>query len=173
MLISFETDRLLLRPRSMVDHADCLAMDSQLGVMRYVGGVPENLDEHGRWLASRISRSYPTGLGYWSLFAKPDPKRLLGWVSLLPLKENDPASDVEVGWRVAGLMWGKGYAPEAVSVILRYALQTLCLERVIATIHPENTQSVRVAEKCGMLLVGAGDYFGQPCKLYEIRRQYP
>jgi RimJ/RimL family protein N-acetyltransferase len=48
-------------------------------------------------------------------------------------------------------------------------MHSLGLNRVIATIHPENKQSFRVAEKIGMMCIGDGDYFGEPCKLYEVK----
>jgi hypothetical protein len=75
MLPNFETDRLLLRPRTMGDYAECLAMDGDPEVMRYVGGLPASMEEHGIILADRIARAYPLGLGYWSVFPSPDYSR--------------------------------------------------------------------------------------------------
>ena len=173
MLPNFETDRLLLRPRTMGDYAECLAMDGDPEVMRYVGGLPASMEEHGIILADRIARAYPPGLGYWSVFPRQAPDQFLGWVLLVPLHRDDPASDVEIGWRLVRSAWGHGYAPEAAAAVLHHAMHSLGLNRVIATIHPENNQSFRVAEKIGMTCIGDGDYFGEPCKLYESVQKYP
>jgi RimJ/RimL family protein N-acetyltransferase len=173
MLPNLETDRLFLRPRTMVDYAECLAMDGDPEVMRYVGGLPASLEEHGIILADRITRAYPPGLGYWSLFPKQSPEQFLGWVLLVPLDRDDSASDVEIGWRLVTSAWGHGYAPEAAAAVLHHAMQSLGLNRLIATIHPENKQFFRVAEKIGMTYIGDGDYFGELCKLYESVQRHP
>jgi RimJ/RimL family protein N-acetyltransferase len=170
MLPSFETNRLLLRPRSLVDLDACLAMNAEPDVMRYVGGMPANMDDYAATLVTRISRPHPSGLGYWSLFAKQNPQYFLGWVSLVLYDYEDPGSNVEIGWRVPKTAWGNGYATEAASVVLRYAFGSLGLKRVIATMDPGNVSSFRVAEKIGMTFVGDGDYFGTPCKVYAMEQ---
>jgi RimJ/RimL family protein N-acetyltransferase len=100
------------------------------------------------------------------------PEQFLGWLLLVPLDRDDPSSDVEIGWRLVRSAWGHGYAPEAAAAVLHHALESLGLNRVIATIHPENKQSLRVAEKIGMTCIGDGEYFGEPCKLYESARRH-
>jgi len=172
-----ETDNLVLGPRTMADFALCLAMDSDPDVLAYIGDLPASFDEYKEYLACRITRSYPAGLGYWSFRAKSDTGQILGgqiqggqflgWVSLVPVDDNDPASDVEIGWRVAKHAWGNGYATEAASAMLRHAFRNVGLKRVIATIDPGNDRSFRVAEKTGMVFVGRDEYFGKPCRIYE------
>lgn len=170
MLPSFETNRLLLRPRSLVDLEHCLVMNSEPDVMRYVGGVSTNMDDYITILVTQISRPYPNGLGYWSVYAKQNLQYFLGWVSLALHDYEDPGSDVEIGWRVPKPAWGNGYATEAASFVLRYAFRGLGLKRVIATMAPGNVSSLRVAQKIGMTLVGDGDYFGTPCKICEMKQ---
>jgi hypothetical protein len=72
---TIETGRLLLRPRTMGDYADCLAMDGDPEVMRYVGGLPTSMEEHAIILTDRITKAYPPGLGYWSVFPKVSPEQ--------------------------------------------------------------------------------------------------
>lgn len=82
MLPSFETNRLLLGSRSLVDLDACLAMNSDPDVMRYFGGMPTNIDDYIATQVTQISRRYPNGLGYWSLFATQDPPHFWAGVSL-------------------------------------------------------------------------------------------
>lgn len=168
MLPSFETERLLLRPRTMADYDACLAMDADPGTMRYVGERIRDLDAYGEYLRGRISATRPPGFGYWSIFAKPDPGRFLGWVVLLP-EEDDP-SRTAIGWRLDRAARGRGYATEAATALVLHGFGTLGLERIVADIHPENIRSFRVAERIGMRLLGDGTYCGEPCKVFEIRR---
>ncbi len=64
MLPTIETERLLLRSRNMGDYAECLAMDGDPEVMRYVGGILVSMEEHGIILAGRIARVYPRAMQF-------------------------------------------------------------------------------------------------------------
>ncbi|PYI37211.1 N-acetyltransferase [Arthrobacter psychrolactophilus] len=60
----------------------------------------------------------------------------------------------ELGYTVHRAHWGQGYASEAVQQLLRIGFDTLGLERITATCHPENAASVRVLEKNRFTLEG-------------------
>lgn len=152
---SFETDRLILRPRGLQDLDACLAMDRQPGVTKFIEGPWEDPVRHRAFVLDRITRAYPPGQGYWSIFEKDNPDRFIGWVLLIPDRD-----DVEIGWRLVPECWGRGYATEAARPVLAHALSTLELSRVIADIHPDNAGSIGVAEKIGMRPTGeAGDFY--------------
>lgn len=55
----------------------------------------------------------------------------------------------ELGYTFHRDFWGKGYASEAVAMLLSFGFTTLGLERITATCHPENQGSIRVLEKNG------------------------
>jgi RimJ/RimL family protein N-acetyltransferase len=172
MIPSFETARLVLRPRAAADLEACLAMDLDDEVMRYVGGRRDDPDGHRATLRQRLAYVYPDGLGYWSIFARARRDRFLGWVALVPHADDD--GTIEIGWRIRRAAWGNGFAAEAAAAVIRHAVQTLGLERIVADIHPDNAQSIRVAEKLGLRLVGSRTYLGAPCKSFEmIRRGVP
>ncbi|MFI0716202.1 GNAT family N-acetyltransferase [Streptomyces inhibens] len=62
--------------------------------------------------------------------------------------------------------WGRGYATQAVAVMLRFAFTTVDLESVGARHHPDNRDSGRVLTKNGFTYRGTRD--GWP--LYDIQR---
>ena len=144
-------------------------MDADPDVMRHVGGLPADPVRHAEALARRIAGTYPPGLGYWSLLAKAEPGRFLGWVCLVPRDDGVPG--VEIGWRLDRSAWGRGYASEAAAAVLRHALGLPGVDRVVATIHPGNERSMRVARGIGMTFAGDGTYFGEPCKIFAARRE--
>ena len=154
MLPSFETQRLLLRPRSMADFDACLAMDSDPEVMKYIPGPWDDPVAHKAFLKKRIRAFYGRGLGYWSIFPKDNTTEFLGWVLLIPEISLEP--DIEIGWRLKRLAWGQGYATEAALPVLKHAFHTLGLDRVMADINPHNAASIRVAQKIGMKQLQAG-----------------
>ena len=87
----------------------------------------------------------------------------------LQLLEGGP--DVEVGWRMAPELRGRGYATEAGRASLDAGFGTLGLDRIVAVTHPDNAASRRVMEKLGMTLVGPGHHYGGETVLYELARR--
>jgi ribosomal-protein-alanine N-acetyltransferase len=56
----------------------------------------------------------------------------------------------ELGYWIAVPFWGRGYATEAASVVLRFGFETLRLHRIYAHHFAGNAGSRRVLEKIGM-----------------------
>ena len=154
MLPEFQTERLSLRARTMADYDACLQMDNDPDVLRYVHPPWTNAAEHERFLKDRLSASLGEGLGYWSIFPNDNPRRFLGWIMLVPYDGGGP--DIEIGWRLNQVAWGKGYATEAAHPVAAYAFRILGLPRLVTNIDTANLGSLRVAEKIGMK---AGDTF--------------
>ncbi|WP_126227648.1 GNAT family N-acetyltransferase [Burkholderia ambifaria] len=148
-----ETERLWLRPRVLADLDASIEMDRDPEVTRYIAGPWHDPDEHRRFVTHRITRDYPRGLGYWSIFEKAAPDTFIGWILLIPDYANG-ARDVEIGWRLVRAAWGRGIACEAAAAVVRHAFDTVRLPRVIADIAEANTGSLNVARKLGMRRVG-------------------
>ncbi|MEK2601532.1 GNAT family N-acetyltransferase [Burkholderia arboris] len=144
-----ETARLWLRPRVLADLDACLAMDRDPEVTRHIAGPWHDPVEHRRFVMHRITRDYPPGLGYWSIFEKTAPDAFVGWILLIP-DYVDGAHDVEIGWRLVRATWGRGIASEAAQAVVRHAFDTVRLPRVIADIAEANSGSLNVAHKLGM-----------------------
>jgi RimJ/RimL family protein N-acetyltransferase len=53
-------------------------------------------------------------------------------------------------WRLSSNHWGKGYATEAASAVLRYAFTELNLNEIISFAVVANLKSRRVMEKIGL-----------------------
>jgi len=51
-------------------------------------------------------------------------------------------------------LWGKGFATEAISLIVKYGFQTLNLNKLEAGCYKENEGSARAFEKCGFIREG-------------------
>ncbi|NIZ00232.1 GNAT family N-acetyltransferase [Thalassospira lucentensis] len=144
----FETDRLILRPRTMRDFDACIAMDKAPGVIDYIPGPWENDADHRAFVRTRINTQYGDGLGYWSIFAKSAPDIFIGWVLLIP--EDAKGPDIEIGWRLHPDYWAKGFATEAALALVPHAFETLNLPRIVAGIDARNMGSIGVARKIGM-----------------------
>ena len=74
----------------------------------------------------------------------------IGAVSIYMNKDN---YEGELGWIIHKEYWGNGYAVEAASSIIKFAIEKLHVKRLIAHCDSENISSYRVMEKLGMVLV--------------------
>lgn len=167
MLQILETARLILKPRTTDDFKPCVEMDIDPEVTKYIPGVWDGSCKHIAFLEERIRKSYPLGLGYWSIFPKNNPNDFLGWVHLLPLKEDK--TTVEIGWRLKRTAWGEGYATEAARTMLTYVFQTVGSEQVVAYTHVDNIRSKKVMERLRFRHVADCIYDGSiPSSSYEI-----
>ncbi|MCW3477067.1 GNAT family N-acetyltransferase [Limobrevibacterium gyesilva] len=145
---TFETSRLLIRPRTLADTDDCLAMDRDPEVTRFVRGPWSDATAHRAFVEERTRGPYPKGLGYWTVCRRDQAASFVGWVLLIPADGVGP--EIEIGWRLQRSAWGQGFATEAARPVLQYAFATLKLPEVVAEIDPDNAGSLRVAEKLGL-----------------------
>jgi RimJ/RimL family protein N-acetyltransferase len=154
------TDRLVLQPLNMSDHAALLAHWTAPQVREFLfdGYVLSAAEITETIMASQRTFAY-VGYGIWALraaarHASVDSRLLgtplLGTAGLRRLVEDDEDSEIEIVYSLDPSSWGHGYAAEAAEAVLRYAFDSVGLERVIAEIDEGNTASVALAEKLGM-----------------------
>ena len=77
-----------------------------------------------------------------------------------------------IGYWIDEALAGRGYVPEGVVLLMRYAFETLDLHRLEAAIVPRNHASRRVAEKLGMRDEGTAVRFLQIQGIYEDHVRY-
>ncbi len=58
--------------------------------------------------------------------------------------------DPDIGYAFLPEHWGKGYALEAASAVLKYGHHEHRLPRILAITSPDNERSIQVLQKCGM-----------------------
>lgn len=117
------TQRLLLRPRGLIDTDDCVLMDREPEVTRYVSGPWSDPVAHRAFVEQRTRGPYADGLGYWTLARSDRPSEFVGWVLLIPLDAVGP--EIEIGWRLRPVFWGLGYATEAARAVLQYGFESV------------------------------------------------
>lgn len=158
------TKRLILRPRTLADIDACIAMDCDAEVTKFIEGPWDGGTAHRSFLTERMSAEFDYPLGYWAITAKDAPDVFLGWAMLLPTD-----AGIEIGWRLTRETWGKGIATEAMRGALALLRERRPNANVMASIHPENTGSLRVAEKIGMTFEREEIVDGVLEKFYGLR----
>src|SRR5262245_53346574 len=118
---------------------------------------PLNDENSMRW-SLRFHETVPDGAGWgnwYFLRVLPDGRRIAignGGFQGVPSADGE----VEVGYSVLESQQRQGYAPEAVRALLAWAFAHPAVRKVRAHTLPELAPSIRVLEKCGFRLVGAG-----------------
>ncbi|MEO8810588.1 MAG: GNAT family N-acetyltransferase [Rhodanobacter sp.] len=163
-----ETARLRLRGHRKQDYAVLAAIWADPDVVRYIGGVPSTPQE--AWL--RLLR-YPglwclLGYGFWAIEEKSSG-RMIGDIGYMDVKRAiEPPLDgmPEVGWALAADAHGKGYASEALAVVLGWGREHFGPHRATCIIAPANAASIRLALKMGFRLQHESIYHDEPVQVF-------
>ena len=167
-----ETERLILRGHVREDFADILAMWSDPAVVRYTSGAP--LAEEDAW--TKFLRGFGfwhiLGYGYW-LIAEQAGGRFVGEAGFGLFKRavEPPLGELpEMGWSLAKWAHGMGYATEAVTAAAAWGDAHLGADRTCCLISPDNTPSIRLADRVGFRETARTDYKGEPTIVYHRAR---
>lgn len=88
--------------------------------------------------------------GLWGVYLKEN-NGLIGLCGIQLLERNG-ISDFEISYLIDPKYQGFSYGYEAVRSVIDYSFETLNPDRIVAYILPDNTNSIKTAEKAGMQL---------------------
>lgn len=160
-MTELETERLILRLPERRDLDGYAPIFGDSTVVRFLGGTVQTRNEVAAAIGRMLRHWQVHGIGLFSVVRKEDD-RLLGrvgfllwdpdrWLNALHSELNGPI-ETELGWTLGREFWNRGYATEAALACRDWALDELELTRLVSLIAPENTPSIRVAEKIGETL---------------------
>ncbi len=126
--------------------------------------VFDSLEEASE-VVNQIINSYDSEEGpfVYAVIRKKDSANL-GYVQLVKIEEG-----WEIGYHIAEIYTGSGYATEAVNLFLNYIKNNTSLKLIIGIALAANKASRRVLEKCGFELIyeGNGLYQGRKRKIIK------
>jgi len=165
----FETERLLVRHFRPADLKDFAALCADPRVMRYVGdGSLLPRSEVERWIEVCQHKYADRGYGTSAVFEKATG-RFVGYCGVVRAPGNDFDELIYVFHVDA---WGSGYATEAATAMIGHVFAHSSLDRIYATIDPDNAPSIKVAEKLGFRLVGlVKDEDQRSIRYYALERE--
>lgn len=161
------TERLIIRPVETRDWESLSAMRANEDVGRFTGGTRTSQDvwftmlrSHGLWTM--------LGFGYWTAEHR-ETGALIGEVGFADFKRGldpDISRTPEAGWIIAPDAWGQGYASEAM-IAAHDWLDEARPGRSTCIISPDNTASIRVAQKLGYSDFALTDIADDPILVFE------
>jgi RimJ/RimL family protein N-acetyltransferase len=161
-----ETTRLQLRPCQIEDIqlVHTLWTNDRIRYFLFDNRVISS-DEARSHIEDSLANFEQYGYGLWLVCVR-DIDRLVGFAGFLRSEEGTPS----LIYGVHPDRWGYGYATEAASALLSYALDKLALPKVRADVDEPNIASVRVLEKLGMRRTGREVVNGHLLLYFELSR---
>ncbi|KPF69500.1 hypothetical protein IP84_05020 [beta proteobacterium AAP99] len=110
------------------------------------------------------------GFGYWAAALHEDPHAVIGFGGVA-LKSIRGLPSLNLYFRFAPEMWGRGLATELAGAALKAAFASLPHDVVYGITRPENLGSIRTLTRAGMERVGEVQTdVGPPSVLFSIHR---
>jgi RimJ/RimL family protein N-acetyltransferase len=169
------TARLHLEPCDLA-HLDGLhAMNADPDVMRYISGRPETLEETRAMVVRVQARWRQFGYSWWTFLDRASGE-VAGAGCIQNLRrtvaaEPDPASPLEIGWRLRRERWHQGLASEAANAMAEFAFGILKAPELYAVCDPENVASAAVMRRLGMEELGLDTWYGHALLTYRTNAQ--
>ena len=140
--ITIQTDRLVLRQWLEKDFEQLAPYFTDSEFTEYIGGT-KNREAAWGLVANYAGLWQLLGFSYWALEEKSTSK----FVGACGLWKSPDWPEIELGYWILPLFHGKGYATEAAASAKKYAFETLNLSTLVSYINPNNSASIKVAEK--------------------------
>ena len=171
-----ETERLILRNwrESDIDHYLVLAGDVGYHCFSQPGRfLVRNAKEARAKVRERMVLFDRRKLGKFPIFLKKNGLKetgeFIGTCGIEPFNV-DGQPEVELGYRLCLEFWGKGYAREAATAVLKYGFDDLKLPKLVAFVLPQNRASVRILQQLGFQYLRDFKHADLCHRLYEFPR---
>jgi [ribosomal protein S5]-alanine N-acetyltransferase len=145
--IVITTETLLLRFLSDADLPAAFDIFSHPEVMRYWSYPPWTDRSQARQWLEKVQEGYSTRTDLQLGIERRADGVLVGTCTLFQF--HTASRRAEIGYVLGRPYWGSGYMHNALQALLRYAFQTLDLNRLEADIDPRNLASARTLERLG------------------------
>jgi RimJ/RimL family protein N-acetyltransferase len=165
-----ETPRLRLREFTEADLDVLAAMVADAEQMRFYPRT-RTRDESEQWINRNLALYAGHGFGFW-VIEEVHRGDFLGYAGIRPLTI-DGVEEIEMGWHTMKYVWNQGIATHAAIACRDLALYRFDILRLVATIDPAHTASLRVAHKVGMQLEKQAVLDGWPCLVYSVDQSRP
>ena len=144
-----ETERLTLRHLSPDRDAEfILRLLNEPSFLQFIGDKGVRTQDDARaYIRNGPMNSYEqNGFGLYKVELKESGEA----IGICGLVKRDTLPDADIGFAFLPEYWNKGYAHESAAAVMRYALDVLGLDRILAIATPDNEASAKLLRKIGL-----------------------
>ena len=148
----FESERLGFRTWLPSDLVPMAALNADAEVMRHFPGT-QSIEQTKAFLSRMNEQFDQRGYCYFAVDLL-EQESFIGFIGLSYQSfDIEQTPFVDIGWRLARMHWGNGYATEGARKCLRFGFEQLRQEKIYAVATSQNKASINVMEKVGMTYV--------------------
>lgn len=149
---TFDLGDVILREKQETDIPDFFRYYCDPEVCKFIlCEIPQSLEESGRELRYWRSVFYQND-GIYFAIADKKTNQMIGSIGLT--SHNTYQSRIELSYDLAKEYWRRGIATRAIEVVVKYAFETLGVNRIEASVSCANEPSKNLLLKCGFTLEG-------------------
>jgi RimJ/RimL family protein N-acetyltransferase len=166
-MTAMNTGRLLLSPLVNTDAMQLFRIMADPDTMQYWAAGPHaTVAQTYEWIAN-VEVSWKTnGFGDWSVRIEATGD-VIGFCGLHYVQG---MAEVNIGYVLDKLYWGKGYGTEASLAALTFGFSSAEVNLIAGVTDPRNVASIKVLEKCGMSYCRRGTRNGKDRVFYTMTR---
>jgi len=166
MKFIIETDRLLLREFILDDAEKFYQLNLNPNVIRFTGNAAFKSIEEAKLFLENYNDYKTNAYGRWAVINK-ESNEFIGWCGL---KYGELENETDIGFRFFEEEWNKGYATESATACLKYGFDTIKLNRIIGRAMKENTASIKVLKKIGLVYETDCVFENKEAVIYKIEK---
>ncbi len=147
-MTKLETERLVLNELTAEDAEFTLALLNDPAFIENIGDREiRSLEQAEQYLQDRVTASYrENGFGMYAVRLKTTGETL----GMSGLVKRESFNDIDIGYGFLPRARGHGYALESAKEVMRWAINDLKLDRLVAIVGPQNKPSISLLENLGM-----------------------
>lgn len=145
--MKLESKQLLLQPITIQDKKEVFAYRKDKEANKYQGWVPESLEDVATFIA-KVSKEFNAPESWFQFVIKDkNSQEIIGDLGVHFMGSEN--QQVELGCTLGKNHQGKGFATEAMSVVIDCLFLSLNKHRITGSIDPKNTASRQLLERLG------------------------
>lgn len=147
--MKLETERLIIRPMSYEDRNEIYEYRSDSIANKYQGWIPKTLSDVDLFIDKLAKKINVPNTWFQVVIVEKYSNLVIGDIGIHFFDEEN--KQVEVGYTLDKKYQKRGYATEALSILISYLFKDLSKHRIIASIDPNNFASIQLVERLGFL----------------------
>lgn len=160
------TERLTLRQLTLDDQENIFTLRSDAAINKYLGREPGKTIEDAINFINKINDNIQLHHSiYWVITLK-ETKAFVGTICLFNF--SDEENKCETGYELLTNFQGQGIMTEAAGRVIKYAFQTLAVEKIEAFTHKDNSNSTKLLKKLDFIKSPKADKENPDFNIYTL-----
>lgn len=138
--------------------------NDRLHFLAFPEGIKSHKELSTEWIDRQLQRYEESGLGMLGVVLKEN-NELIGLCGIIN-REFEEKTIFEIGYSFMREHWGNGYATEAARQMKKIGMELGVSDKFVSMIHPDNCDSIKVAERNEMFPLKQSIYMDMDVIIY-------